>query len=72
MIERFEVAGTASEELMAISEAYYRPDMPAEELKSKLHQILTSACDRDMYSGWGGIIYMMTQDGIETTFLKTK
>lgn len=72
MIERFEVAGTGSEELMAICEAYYRPDMPAEELKFKLHQLITSACDRDMYSGWGGIVYMITANGIETTFLKTK
>lgn len=27
MIERFECAGTGAEELMAICEAYYKPDM---------------------------------------------
>jgi 20S proteasome subunit beta 3 len=72
MIERFEVAGTASEELMAICEANYRDGMAEDELGFKLHQILTSACDRDMYSGWGGIVYLITKEGIKTTFLKTK
>ena len=30
MIERFQCAGTGSEELMAICEAYYKPDMEEE------------------------------------------
>jgi 20S proteasome subunit beta 3 len=72
MIERFECGGTGSEELMAICEAYYRDDMEAEELGHKLHQIITSACDRDMYSGWGAVVYLVTKDGISTTFHQTK
>ena len=72
MIERFQCAGTGSEELMAICEAYYKPNMEREELSFKLHQILTSACDRDMLSGWGGIVYIVSKDGITTEYLKTK
>ena len=72
MIERFQCGGTASEELMAICEAYYKPDMEEEELKFKLHQILTSACDRDMLSGWGAIVYIVNKNGITTEFIKTK
>ena len=30
MIERFQCAGTGSEELMGICEAYYKPDMEEE------------------------------------------
>lgn len=71
-IERFECAGTGSEELMAICEANYREGMEAEELGFKLHQIITSACDRDMYSGWGAVVYLVTKDGVSTTFHKTK
>lgn len=71
-IERFECAGTGSEELMAICEAYYREGMEEEELSFKLHQIITAACDRDMYSGWGAVVYMVTKDGVSTTFHKTK
>ena len=41
-------------------------------MKFKLHQILTSACDRDMLSGWGGIVYIVNKNGISTEFIKTK
>jgi hypothetical protein len=34
--------------------------------------MLTAACDRDMYSGWGGIVYIVTADKIDVQFLKTK
>ena len=57
---------------MAICEAYYRPDMDEEELGFKLHQIITAASDRDMYSGWGAVVYLVTKDGIKTTFHKSK
>ena len=72
MIERFECGGTGSEELMAICEAYYREGMESEELGHKLHQIITSASDRDMYSGWGAVVYIVSKDGISTTFHKAK
>ena len=68
MIERFEVAGTGSEELVAICEANYREGMETEELEEKLHQIITAASDRDMYSGWGAVVYIVDKDGIHTTF----
>jgi hypothetical protein len=37
-----------------------------------LHQIITAACDRDMYSGWGGVVYTLDSNGVTTEFLKTK
>ena len=72
MIERFQCAGTGSEELVGICEAYYRPDMEQEDLAFKLHQIITSAADRDSRSGWGAIVYIVNKDGIKTHFIKTK
>jgi 20S proteasome subunit beta 3 len=72
MIERFQCAGTGSEELMAICEAYYKEGMEKEELESKLYQIITAACDRDMYSGWGTVVYIVSKDGITTNFYNTK
>jgi len=38
----------------------------------KLHQIITAACDRDMLSGWGAVVYIVNKDGIATTFHQTK
>ena len=37
-----------------------------------MHQIITSACDRDMRSGWGAIVYIVNKNGIQTDFIKTK
>lgn len=72
MIERFQCAGTGAEELMSLCEAYYRPGMEEEELQNKLHQIITAACDRDMRSGWGAIVYIVNKDGIRSNFYRTK
>lgn len=72
MIERFECAGTGSEQLFTICEAYYREGMEEEELGHKLHQIITAACDRDMYSGWGAVVYIVSKKGVSTTFHKSK
>ncbi len=57
---------------MGICEAYYKPDMNQDELSFKLHQIITAACDRDMRSGWGAIVYIVNKDGIVTEFIQTK
>ena len=46
--------------------------MESEELGHKLHQIITAASDRDMYSGWGAVVYIVDKEGIHTTFHKTK
>lgn len=72
MIERFECAGTGSEQLFTLCEAYYREGMDQEELSTKLQQIISAACDRDMYSGWGTVVYIVSKKGISTTFHKTK
>ena len=72
MIERFQCAGTGNEELMGICEANYKPNMEEEELKFKLHQIITAACDRDMRSGWGAIVYIVNKNGVTIDFIKTK
>jgi 20S proteasome subunit beta 3 len=72
MIERFECAGTGAEELLTICEAYYREGMEEAELRTKLYQIITSACDRNMRSGWGTIVYIVNANGVQTHFYHTK
>jgi 20S proteasome alpha/beta subunit len=46
--------------------------MEEKELQFKLHQIITSACDRDSKSGWGAIVYIVGKGGIQTHFYRTK
>ena len=57
---------------MAICEAYYEPDMEREVLQGKLLQIITAACDRDMLSGWGTVVYIVDKNGVSTQFYQTK
>jgi 20S proteasome alpha/beta subunit len=46
--------------------------MEEEELRSKLYNIITSACDRDMRSGWGTVVYIVNSRGVQTHFYQTK
>lgn len=57
--ENFATQGTAGEGLFGISESYNREDMSAQEVEDALANILVSGCDRDILSGWSGVIYIM-------------
>eukprot|EP01015_Nassula_variabilis_P010462 TRINITY_DN183_c0_g1_i7.p3 TRINITY_DN183_c0_g1~~TRINITY_DN183_c0_g1_i7.p3 ORF type:complete len:127 (+),score=35.19 TRINITY_DN183_c0_g1_i7:66-446(+) len=70
--EEFVVGGTAAETLYGIAEAFYRPNLNPDELGEIVAQILVSGCDRDILSGWGGVVYVLTEDGLSTKILKTK
>lgn len=57
--ENFASAGTAYEGLFGIAESYNRLDYNPEELENALANCLLSGCDRDILSGYGGVIYIM-------------
>jgi 20S proteasome subunit beta 3 len=46
--------------------------MSPEELEEVISQSLVSGCDRDALSGWGGVVYVMTDKNITIKVLKTK
>jgi len=46
--------------------------MSPEELSEVVGQVLLAGIDRDILSGWGGIVYVLTEDGITVKMLKTK
>lgn len=70
--EKFAVGGTASDNFYGLCESYYRDGIQAAELEDVLANALVSGMDRDIYSGWGGIVYVMTEKSIEAKYLKTK
>jgi len=70
--EKFAVIGTASDNFYALCESYYREGLHAEELEDIVANTLVSGCDRDILSGWGGKVYVMTKDKITEKCLKTK
>lgn len=68
----FCVSGTCTPNLHGMCEAMYRPDMNPEELFEVLSQCLLSAVDRDALSGWGGIVHIITAEGVHTKKLKCR
>lgn len=51
--------GTAGDMLLGTLEAYYKPDLAPEELEEIVGQSLLCGIDRDILSGWGGVVYLM-------------
>ncbi|CAG5113013.1 Oidioi.mRNA.OKI2018_I69.chr2.g7164.t1.cds [Oikopleura dioica] len=66
------VAGTAANEMHGLAEAYWRPDMPAEELFECVSQTMLSGCDRNAASGWGATVTIIQKDKIITRKLKAR
>lgn len=68
----FVVSGTCSENLHGTCEAFYKPDMDSMELFEVLSQCLLAAVDRDALSGWGGVVHIITPEGVHTKTLKMR
>ena len=70
--EKFASAGTASDNFDGLCESYYRDNLKPDEIGDVLANILTSGTDRDILSGWGGVVYVVTPDYIDVKYLKGK
>jgi 20S proteasome subunit beta 3 len=68
----FVVSGTCTSNLHGMCEALYKPNMEADELFEVLSQALLAAVDRDALSGWGGIVHIITPEGLTTRTLKCR
>jgi 20S proteasome subunit beta 3 len=66
----FCVAGSCTANLYGMAESFYRPNLSPDELKEVLSQCLLSSVDRDAITGWGGVVHIITKDGITTHELK--
>jgi len=70
--DNFMVAGTTSDQLHGVCEAMFRPDMAPEDLFETLSQVLLAAMDRDSLAGWGGVVHVITPEGVTTRELKAR
>ncbi|KAH9950793.1 nucleophile aminohydrolase [Amylocystis lapponica] len=66
----FSVAGTASTKLFGMAEGLWEPDLEPEDLFETISQTLMNAVDRDAYSGWGALVYVITKDQVIKRVLK--
>jgi len=68
--EDFVVSGTCTGNLNGMCESLFKPNMDPDTLFETLSQALLSAVDRDSASGWGGVVHIITKDGVVTKELK--
>lgn len=66
----FVVAGNCTGNLLGMAESLWKPDLEPDQLFEVLAQALLSAVDRDALTGWGGVVHIVTMDGITTRELK--
>lgn len=66
----FVVTGTCTGNLYGMCESLYKKDLEPDELFETLAQALLSSVDRDAISGWGGVVHIVTKDGVMTKELK--
>jgi 20S proteasome subunit beta 3 len=70
--DNFFCVGPATELLLGVCESYYRPDLGPNELFEVVAQSLMAGVDRDAFSGWGAVVYLITPDGITAKTLQTR
>jgi len=68
--DNFCVSGTATGNMFGMCESLFKPDMSPEELFETLAQSLLASVDRDALAGWGGVVHIITKDGVTTKELK--
>ena len=68
--DTFVVSGTCTGNLYGMCESLYRPNLEPNELAEVLAQALLSSVDRDALSGWGGVVHIITPQGVLTNELK--
>ena len=66
----FVVTGTCTGNLLGMCETLFKEDMEPDELFETLAQALLASVDRDAISGWGGVVHIMTKDGVISKELK--
>jgi len=64
------VSGTCAESLYGMCESLYRPDLEADDLFETISQALLSAVNRDAFSGWGAVCYIITADAVVVKEIK--
>lgn len=66
----FVVSGTCTGNLYGMCETLYKPNLEPDELFETLAQALLASVDRDALSGWGGVVHIITKEGVVTRELK--
>lgn len=66
------VCGTCTANMHGMCETLYKEGMEPDELLETLAQALLASVDRDALSGWGGVLHIITKDGVVSRELKAR
>lgn len=72
VVEDFAVIGTSNEQLYGMCEVLWQPNLEPEDLFECISQSLMNAFDRDAYSGWGAVVYVIEKNKVTVRDLKTR
>lgn len=64
--------GTGSENMLGICESFYQSGLEPDDLFEVISQAILSGLDRDAFSGWGAVVYLVTPHGITAKTLKAR
>lgn len=64
--------GASSENLYGLCEIFWKPEMDKDELFVAISNCLILALNRNCISGWGGIVHLVTNEGITSKIIKTR
>ena len=70
--EDFLCIGTAAGSMLGICESLWQKDLEKEDLFETISQCMLSALDRDAFSGWGCVVYIITKDDITIRELRSR
>jgi len=68
--ESFAISGTSEDQLLGVCESFWRPGLKPDELFETVAQCLLAGVDRDCLAGWGGVVHIITPEGVTTKTLK--
>lgn len=62
--DSFVCSGAASKSLYGTAEAFWKPNLEPDELAAVCGKAFQSALERDCYSGYGAVVYLISRHGI--------
>lgn len=68
----FQVSGTSTDMLYGACEAFVKEKMNSDEIFETCSQCLLSGIDRDAFSGWGALVWVLTPGKISVKRLKCR
>lgn len=71
-MQDFVCCGTASEKIQGMAESLWEPDLEPDDLFETISQTLLNAVDRDAFSGWGALVYVIEKDKVTKRYLKAR